>query len=114
MKNLKKFNQFRIFESKDNQEVKQWALFAGLGGGFGGATFRKKFEGTKDEAEREAWLEACEEYETYEGLHGLRDLEQIMEEDDLSEEDAMVEYNEEREGWLDYYVEEYDETKDYE
>lgn len=46
---------------------------------------------------------AVEEYESLEGMHGIRCVEDIMEEDGLSEEDAEEEYYEERDSWL-YYV----------
>lgn len=80
-------------------------IYAGLGGGFGGADKVDvlEFENIED-AERYAWERACQEYESYAGLHGLRDIEQIMEEEDCDEEIAQEYYNEERKGWIDYYV----------
>ena len=86
-----------------------WQIRYGLGGGFGGCE-RNEWEDTdaktEEEASRFAWESACEEYDQYDGCHGLRDLETIMEEDDLSEEGAQEEWEEEREGWLDYEVRE--------
>lgn len=82
-----------------------WKIFAGLSGGFGGANFIKDFFGTRERAEVEAYQEAVQIYESYEGMHGLRTEQDIIEEDDVSEEEASEIYNEEMEGWLDYYVE---------
>lgn len=79
----------------------------GLGGGFGGCESCEWEEcdaTTEDEAYKEAWLRACEEYESYEGMYGLRTIEDIMEEEDLDEEEARTAYNDEMESWLDYEV----------
>lgn len=83
----------------------------GLGGGFGGCE-RMDWEevlcGSLDDAQQEAYQAACEEYESYAGLHGLREIEQIIEdakedEDEcLSEEEAEEIFKEERDGWLEY------------
>ena len=96
MKNIKLFEEF--------SEKKTWKIYAGLNGGFGGASFIRNFTGTKEEAEKEAYNDAIESYESYEGLHGLRTVDEIMDEDNVDEEEAQEVYNEEREGWLDYYV----------
>jgi 5-methylcytosine-specific restriction endonuclease McrBC GTP-binding regulatory subunit McrB len=46
-------------------------------------------------------------------MYGLRDLSQIMEEDEIEEEDeAMQVFEEERESWLDYSAKPY--SKEYE
>ena len=59
-----------------------------------------------DEAIGLAWEAACEDYESYAGLHGIRDEEQIAEEEGLdTEEDAeeiQAIYEDERESWIDY------------
>ena len=81
-------------------------VYAGLAGGFGGADFIEVEEfDNEEEAWTRAWERACEEYEGYCGLYGLRTLEEIMEEDGVSEEEAEETYSEERESWLDYRVE---------
>lgn len=103
MKYLKTFENIK--------ETKEWMVFAGLGGGFGGATEQGMFIGTEDEANMEAWRLSTDEYEGMVGMHGLRDTDEIMEEDDVDYEEAQQIYNEERESWLDYRVEEYDPTK---
>lgn len=75
----------------------------GLGGSFGGLCEWENSDAANEvDADLEAWEKACEEYESHAGLHGLRDVEQIMEEDEVDEEEAWEIYNEERESWLDY------------
>lgn len=93
-------------ESQFNlSEGEKWKIYAGLGGGFGNANYVRTFTGTKERAEKEAYYAAIEEYENYEGLHGLRTIDDIMEEDGIEDyEEAQQIYNEERESWLDYYV----------
>jgi hypothetical protein len=86
----------------------------GLGGGFGGA---RNFEVIQvdnlEQAEHWAWERACEEYENYAGTYGLRDVSQIMGEDEIEdEEEAIQVYEGERENWLDYSVQPY--SKEYE
>ena len=55
----------------------------------------------------DAWSYSIEDYESYEGLHGIRDLNQIMEEENIEDEDEAIDvYFEERETIIDYYVEE--------
>jgi hypothetical protein len=85
-----------------------------LGGGFGGCESEEWEEieaKDLDAAEREAYERACELYESYAGMHGLRDEEQIMEEDEVSAEEAQEIYNDERESWLDFEAKPAEETK---
>lgn len=99
----------------------KYKIYAGLGGSFGGATFQyvDDFD-NEDEALDAAHDKAIEEYESYEGCHGLMDLEDVR--DDLREsfgeepdEDIIMKrYIEEVESWIDYRVEEYEEGKEYE
>jgi hypothetical protein len=93
----------KLFEELDT-DLKKWKVYAGLGGGFGGANYIKTVSGSRDSAEKEAYQAAVEEYESYEGLHGLRTIDQIEEEDGVSYEEASQTYNDEMESWLDYYV----------
>lgn len=75
----------------------------GLAGGFGGAKNYEVIEAETEEAASEyAWEQACEYYESYVGNYGLRTVEQIMEEEGYSDEEAEEQYSEERENWLDY------------
>ena len=83
----------------------------GLAGGFGGIQNYEVIEAyNQDDADKQAWEKACETYESYVGMHGLRELSEIMEEEEIEDEDeAMYIYNEEREGWLDYSAEPFSE-----
>ncbi|MBS1775990.1 MAG: hypothetical protein JSS64_06885 [Bacteroidetes bacterium] len=76
----------------------------GLAGGFGGANNFLVIEARDfEDAEQQAYEMACEEYENYAGMNGLRDITQIMEEDEIeSEDEAQEVFNDERESWLDY------------
>lgn len=75
----------------------------GLGGGFGGADNYEVIQTVDlEDAEKWAFESACESYDGYSGMYGLRDESQIMEEDECDEEDARFIYEEEREGWLEY------------
>ena len=104
---MKKFKQFL----NENTQEEKWAIFAGLGGGFGGGQLLNIFDGNQDDANQEAWQLSVQEYEQMEGLHGLRDLEEIMEEDEVDEIEAEDIRQEEMEIWLDYWVEPYDSEK---
>ena len=69
-----------------------------------------------DDANHTAYEAAIEDYESYEGFHGIRDMEDIAIDDyDLSEGDDIPDelydqiyqdYLDEREGQLDYWAEE--------
>ena len=91
----------------------------GLSGGFGGADEYTVIKcKNEDEAGVIAWENACECYENYAGNYGLRDIDDIMEEEGCSYEEALDYYNEERESWLDYSAvkfskEEEEKIKDY-
>lgn len=80
----------------------------GMGGGFGGAGDWEEIECLNlEEAQKEARERAVETYQSYEGLHGIRDLEMIMEQDDLGEADAEEVYWEEVNSWIDYDAREF-------
>ena len=92
------------------QEEKKWVIFYG--------TVNQPIpeledeEMAEDEANLSAWQKACDDYESYVGLHGLRTVQDIMEEDEIEdEEEASTIYDDERESWLNYWVEEYDPEK---
>ena len=87
----------------------RYNIYAGLGGSFGGATY----QGTGDfnsieSAEEMAYRCAVEEYEMYEGLHGIRSWSDIADEEGLDyeeDEDEINEmYNDEKESWMEYYA----------
>ena len=96
--------------------MKRFRIYAGLGGGFGGAT-DKGIEEFKSESEAllYAYGLSCEEYEIYEGYHGLEDFHDIEEDPEYygldvncTEEEIWEKYEECRENWIEYWVEEID------
>ena len=93
----------------------QYKVYAGLGGGFGGAKYIETVEAAnEEEASQIAYEYAVEEYESYEGLHGLASYGDVvdnpeeygLDEDCQNEEYLWEAYEEERSTWLDYYVKE--------
>jgi hypothetical protein len=87
----------------------RYNIYAGLGGGFGGATYRGTGNfNSRDSAEKMAYQYAVEEYEMYEGLHGIRSWADIADEEGLDYEEDEYEINEmyddERESWMEYYA----------
>jgi hypothetical protein len=102
------------FDEFMNESVEpgKWFISYGLGGGFGGADNHEVIDAdNQEQAEEYAYEMACQEYDSYAGLHGLRDLEMIMDEDECEEEEAEMTYNVERESWLDYSAEPIDPEK---
>lgn len=99
--------------------MKKFNIYAGLGGGFGGAEFIETIE-AKDKQEAEDYARQCavESYESYEGCHGILNRDDVFEdllesfEEDPSEEDVELHYMEEVESWITYYVEEVTNEKD--
>jgi hypothetical protein len=90
-----------------------WIIGFGLAGGFGGIRDYMVIEAeSEDDAAEIAFEMACEHYEKYEGMYGLRTVDEIMEEDELDEEDAESVYSEERDNWLAYTAVAY--SKEYE
>lgn len=95
----------------------KYKLYAGLSGGFGGANYQGIYEfNSEDEATHAAYELAVEEYESYEGCHGIASwadckedcydsgwITEDMTEDEISE---MVDdqYRESIEGWIEYYA----------
>lgn len=75
----------------------------GLGGGFGGASNYEVIQTIDLEAANKwAYGSACEDYDRYVGMYGLREEFQIMEEEECDEEEARFIFEEEREDWLVY------------
>ena len=93
-------------------------LYTGLGGGFGGSSYNTTEDyDTYDQAVEAAYDLAFEEYQSYEGLHGIRSENEIKEEymeengifdeSDLGQEDwdfIADAYREEVEGWICYHA----------
>lgn len=99
--------------------MKQFNIYAGLSGSFGGAHYQyTTLCESQDEAYNEAYEAACEEYDSYAGLHGLPSWEDAVNSycedlgitpddlEDTDEEYLEIEelYNETMEGWLAYHV----------
>lgn len=89
--------------------MQKYNIYSGLGGSFGGATYRGtgEFKSYAD-AEQTAYELAVEEYESYGGCHGLLDWSDIADENglDYNADSAEIDelYIEEMESWLDYYA----------
>jgi len=84
--------------------MSKYEIRHGLGGGFGGAgEWEDAYATTQDDAEKEAYECAIEDYALYEGMYGLDDTASIEEENpDWDEDEIWQEYIELRESWLDY------------
>lgn len=68
---------------------------------------RSEAKKTKEAAEEYAFDCACDDYESYLGMYGLRTIEEIMKQDEIDDEEVAGEiFDEERASWLDYRVEE--------
>lgn len=85
----------------------KYKIFAGLGGGFGGAKYITTTDDVeKSYAESKAYEEACNIYYSYEGL-GLFNREDELEEDpDLTDDDLDAMELDDKESWIEYWVEE--------
>ena len=90
-------------------------IYCGMGGSFGGARYNGTYEYADiDEALLDAYRMAEEEYQSYEGYHGIMspaDVEEDLRDSGFIEEDMtddevadMVDsyYREEIESWIDY------------
>lgn len=89
----------------------RYNIYAGLGGSFGGATYQGTGDfKSRESAEQAAYEAAVEEYEMYEGSHGILDWNDVAENNNLDPDDESNEseidelYNEEKESWMEYYV----------
>ena len=92
----------------------KFKIFAGLGGGFGGPNYHGTYEyPNRDEAMRDAYDLAVEEYQSYEGSHGILSWDDVYQDlydngyidtIDNNEIEDMVDsaYQEEIEGWITY------------
>lgn len=98
----------------------KYNIYAGLGGGFGGASLIKTEEfGSKEEAIEYARDCAVDEYYSYDGMHGLLNIDSILEDcesfgmttedfEEMDESDrerwAEEVLEEDIESWIDYYA----------
>lgn len=93
-----------------------YRIYAGLGGGFGGPSEAdvREFE-DYDEAMEYAREQAIEEYQSYEGFHGVFDRDDVRQDlrssfgEEPSDDDVEMHYWEEVESWITYEVEEVEE-----
>lgn len=66
---------------KNVSNAKEYNIYAGLGGGFGGATYQYTgLFNSQEEADNEAYQRGCEEYDSYSGHRGLLTYEEALEE----------------------------------
>lgn len=96
----------------------KYNIYAGLGGGFGGATYQGTGEfNDEDSAAQYAYEIALEEYQSYEGFHGILDWYDVAEQEELDPEEdgeAIDEaYQEEIESWIEYYAVPFDEDEEF-
>jgi hypothetical protein len=88
-----------------------------MGGSFGGARYNGTYEYADiDEATADAYRMAEEEYQSYEGCHGIMSPAEVEEDlrdsgfidDDMTDDEIadMIDYHyrEEIESWISYYV----------
>lgn len=93
--------------------MKEYKLYAGLGGGFGGAEYQDTVEcASLADAEMGAYELACEIYWSYSGMYGLPSYSDIEADpeayglDEYSDEAAEEILQEDLESWIEYYAEE--------
>lgn len=91
----------------DVNKLKEYNIYAGLGGSFGGARYQyTTIAESEEDAVNEAYSIACEEYDSYAGYHGIRSYDDIAEDEDLDPETDSEEieeiYRQECEDWVDY------------
>ena len=99
-----------IEQTKENKTMKYFKIGYGCGCGENEDYITAH---DQKEADEIAWEYAIEEYESFEGLHGIRGMAEIAEEDyDISLDEAdettdiETDYIDERESQLDYWAEE--------
>ena len=79
-------------------------IYAGLGGGFGGAQYEYTRDcKDKEEADTLAYEDAISIYESYEGSQGILSYDDCRDVSD-SDEEAEEMYQEEIENWIEYYT----------
>lgn len=86
----------------------KYNIYAGLSGGFGGANYIGTLDASLADAEDAAYEYAIEEYESYEGMHGLLTWDDIAEENGLDPENDLYKiddlYLEQVNDWIEYYA----------
>lgn len=97
----------------NRSKLKEYNIYSGLGGSFGGASYQyTTLCESAEDAEKEAYESAVEEYQSYEGSNSIPtwsdSLDAAMEENPGVPEDELHEiadeiYNSIMEGWIEYY-----------
>ena len=97
----------------NRSKLKEYNIYSGLGGGFGGASYQyATLCESAEDAEKEAYESAVEEYQSYEGFNSIPtwsdSLDAAMEENPGVPEDELHEiadeiYNSIMEEWIEYY-----------
>ena len=90
----------------------KYDLYTGMGGSMGGARYNGTYEyASEEEALKDAYNLAVEEYQSYEGYHGILSWEDCKEdlieswgEDEINDDDVEAHYLENIERWIVYYV----------
>lgn len=90
----------------------KYDLYTGMGGSMGGARYNGTYEySCEADALKDAYNLAVEEYQSYEGCHGIlswkeckEDLIESFGEAEVTDEDADMAYQEQIDGWIVYYV----------
>ena len=96
----------------------KYNIYAGLGGSFGGPTYQGTGEFDNEASATDyAYQIAIEEYQSYEGYHGILDWYDEAEQEELDpeedEKDADAAYHEEIESWIEYYAVLFDEDEEF-
>lgn len=98
---------------EEKKELKEFNIYEGLGGGFGGASYHSTILAeSQQEADEYAYTLACETFESYEGERGVRSWYDCAVDLDIdpntTDPDEMAtvneEYEDERETWISYYA----------
>ena len=100
MKNIKTYKAFNEDLNHYQDEKTKWFIEYGLGGGFGN-NYDVVDAYDQKEADDIAYQRACEEYDSHVGGNGIRDIGEIMEEDEVDDEEAAQIFNEEKGEWED-------------
>lgn len=97
----------------NRSKLKEYNIYSGLGGGFGGASYQyTTLCESAEDAEKEAYESAVEECQSYEGFNSIPtwsdSLDAAMEENPGVPEDELHEiadeiYNSIMEEWIEYY-----------
>jgi hypothetical protein len=112
---------FQLFIKENTEENNIYFITYGCGGGINDIN-HELFYGTQTEADRYAWQCACETYDNYAGMHGIQDRDDIAEEmvengeydsvDDVPDDEIEQAFSDERESWLNYNAEIFDENNE--